>query len=1131
MKLKRIISLLTVIALIPMSSVFAANADVKQEGTDYDLAYMQATVSDGAKLSDKMFYKSNVVRELTTTAKDQFVKYEIDIPQAGDYFISLTANISSQWYVTVDGEKTGGVLNGRSTWNEYRLGTISVNARCKKTITIASNESGVKKLYASHLNITKSSVSYYDASIINNTAVISDNVKSAKIFGMQDYYQAITYRPDAALTATAASTVAGRYIEFSLDIKKGGKYEMLLGYKGSTSNGIYSLVVNGAETDSVIDLYATALDNYKKVANVKLKKGINTIRLVTYGKNSNSKGFACAITGIGFDLKEEITEAQLQASKEEMLLSGLGIIDANNQASDTVSREELSKILCKLTNTSVIPGETYLSDVSYDNKYYGYICSVIRLEYMYGSDYAFYPKNAASLDDVLTAISNILGYRDVVRQKGTSWFAVKNGLLKNTAIKNNDAITYSELYKIIYNSLEVAVSEVLYSKTKDEIKTTISSGYENILSYYLSVYKDDGIINSTEVTSLEGIDGTEKNFVVINSDKYNIGDTDIYNYLGYRVEFYYDASDDNKIKYFECKNNSTVKVSAKNIGSFSNNTLRYFSDGKNTSKNISPGAYMIYNGKSYSAFSDRDIMITNGWLTLIDNNGDEIIDVLNVVSCETYYAVSVFKDKSIVNTKTVSINLDKNSDTVDDVCFIKNGSSASIEDIAAGDIISVAKSRPIRGKSHITVYISSKRIVGEITSVDKDAIYIDDNKYEFNPTFPATSVPNAGTYCELYLDVEGSIAYINTSNVPLNYITGYLVKIGKDSGIRKNTVIKIFDENGVMGLYNTASKIKINDIKASGTNINSDWSEIYDMAAEKAIPQIIMFKLNSEDKINTIITAQSQQNSLLRYAKDKAYDEKDITYLYRLSPKYLVAKPTNTYTAGFVIGDETKSFIIPENKDYDEGYYIAGKEFYQGDAEYSLKAYNVDRKKVPSLIVVNDSVDIHDKDSFGIVKKIVIAGSKSGETYRLTILSANEELTLDADINNNDVINAASTLKCGDVIRFRRHTNAEIIVRLRKVTSLDTASFDYTKISPSNAYAYGFSRILDVYDGVAVMNTPNSDAESIDSTAFTMQAARNIAVFSNGEVRRGSIADIQPGRDVYVRLSYGSVLDLFIVEE
>jgi len=308
--------------------------------------------------------------------------------------------------------------------------------------------------------------------------------------------------------------------------------------------------------------------------------------------------------------------------------------DGNLNVGSKISRAEFAVMIAKALGADLnLPqsGEVY-SDLKKGTDAYNAVVIVSKLGIVSGyGDGTFRPYDSITFEQAASMLTKMIGYKLMVDAKGgypVGCLAVasETGILKGVDISSGQ-VTNANAVLMLYNAMCADMFKQTQFGTNE--KYSVSKDV-NVFSEYLGVSKKKGIVTENDKTSLIGESKISKGEVTISGVVYNAGKSGIEKYLGYCVEFFATADDEQNeilLAYAVESENNVETIEAENL-SIENSSLAkgyfsYFDENDKIKKvYVSKEVDVIYNSRAYPSFKESDFDITVGELVFMDNNND-----------------------------------------------------------------------------------------------------------------------------------------------------------------------------------------------------------------------------------------------------------------------------------------------------------------------------------------------------------------------------------------------------------------------------------------------------------------------------------------------------------------------------
>lgn len=507
-----------------------------------------------------------------------------------------------------------------------------------------------------------------------------------------------------------------------------------------------------------------------------------------------------------------------------------------------------------------------------------------------------------------------------------------------------------------------------------------------------------------DLSVASGETGLSRTQVKIDGNVYEIGTYTIdqmKEFVGFNVDISYNIERNKNIITKITKGDYTeYKITADDFEEMDGLTLKYVeNDGdKIKSLKFSTDSYLIYNGEPTGKLSQTEMIklltISDGYITVIDNDSNRTADVAYIYNYETYFVGAVDQSSFTVTDmyakdskgtkKSVVLDEDKN----ENITFKLLNSSGSYVAAAFGTItknsvISVAKPyKEDDDEAKIEVIISKKTVKGSVTARGTDYATIDSKKYTLsnyytkNGSEMTPSDISAGDTATFYLDYDNNIVAVYATDMK-KY--GYIANVEIEDGASADTAIikMITTSNKKIASYTLKDTVTVNGervkkkevpalLKASADVINTgSGKEAAGLADNAYYAQPVIFETNSAN--STIITSlktvangtESDASKALEYSLGKTDGAQKVRF------KSNVFYKGTTNTALFKFTSSTSSdykgniFVVPTDRLDDEDeyqVYTTATSYFKNDNDYYAEAFNVeDSTKYGNIIVVYGS--------------------------------------------------------------------------------------------------------------------------------------------------------------------------------
>ena len=718
-------------------------------------------------------------------------------------------------------------------------------------------------------------------------------------------------------------------------------------------------------------------------------------------------------------------------------------------------------------------GGYIFDDVPSDGVYAQSIATAKMMGVVNGADGRCYPEINIKLDEAAAILVRLSGHGFIIDKDGGKTpesAAAELGLLSGVT-SDNSMLTVNGAVNMVYNTLFVQSGITEHSGKGD--KYNMESGAV-VLEKIFKIYRSKGIVSDTFENGI-GLYMGDDSEIVINNVKYKVDGKYAETFLSCEVRYYYRDDDNTEILYMEYKNKSDrVVIEDKNIVSFENNTYKYMQDGKRLKVfRISNACTWYYNGVAVE-FPFNSFVPNTGNVVLVDNNSDGkyetayIYDYVNIISRNAGMS-------TISDMYDSSLHFSIDNKDADVVIKDKDGNIVTPSTIRKFSALSVAQSANKSGKKVVCVYVSNEIITGKVDQIDLSGrcISINGIEYEYKDGGNMSGV-KTGTDTTFYLNVFGNIVGCNT-----DYKDGFIAAYIINASISETDTLylHVIDENNSRKYMECEEKLKID-----GSTVKTAAAAISAIAANNGgeCRQLILFKINSEGKINAIDLAEPYTDSL----KPQNGFRNDIP------PRSLLMfkNAANNFKDMSRMGETTKIFVIPTQRDDYEMYSCRNINNYNivGDKRYTVSAYSVGTDYSYSEYAVFD-FDFSNRYSYRTENTMMMAVSRSETVlddddeikYRVTGYVKGALTTIDFNEENFEELMASP----GDFIIYYYDFWGKPVFA-RKIFDESERTLNQSEIPVENYYEsrYRYGNVYDNHNGRVALSEmdPGSVASKKD---------------------------------------------------
>ncbi len=522
------------------------------------------------------------------------------------------------------------------------------------------------------------------------------------------------------------------------------------------------------------------------------------------------------------------------------------------------------------------------ADVPTSHWAYDVITQITDIGYMIGtSENEFSPEDPVTVNQVNKVLVKILGYEQFANinggyPAGSNYIASTLKVLKGINNYGENPITRGELAKMLYNMFDVNM--IATTVINDEGVATYETSDKTFLNDVLEVYRYEGKVTDNGTTAISGASAIDDDEIKIGNVIFDLSEKADYakSFIGRYVEFYVTEDEDTgrKIVIYAAlaEDGEDFVIEIDNFENLTNGKLEYIDENEDKDYlDIANVPTIIFNGSKVDGVTKEEIKaFSNGTVTALKSGAGDVYDTIVIEGFVSMYVKNVVASDRLISNGLVepgtesdyiNIDLSEKNNKNREITIIKNGMTASFDDIKSGTVIDVAKS-----ENAIKIVISDKKEKITIGGKSVDELgdsYVYDaegNEYILASelvTSNAVTVPELGAEATAYFNTFGEIAYFDSSATTLSNL-GILIKVAEDGrGLKKDYKARIFLETGAFVEYALAEKVAF-------TNENDayDKLEAKDMkdALENYKDSLITFTTTEEGLISEITIPLSIAN-------------------------------------------------------------------------------------------------------------------------------------------------------------------------------------------------------------------------------------------------------------------------------
>ena len=863
-----------------------------------------------------------------------------------------------------------------------------------------------------------------------------------------------------------------------------------------------------------------------------------------------------------------------ELSQPMRLMRGLGIFkgyeDGMLHPEYSVNRAEFVTLMLRMLGLeSQVPfdGESVFYDVTDDFWAKDNIRLGTELGFIegYGNGY-FGPDDSILITDAVKIIVSALGYSVKAEQSGgypSGYVSVANGLGITKGISAFDAeATRDDVALLISNSLEIPLLE---KELSADDRYTIG---EDTVCDILNIKRETGLVTAAFGGNIGGNGRLSEDEIIISDKKYHTDIADAEQYLGLRVEYYYNTDDD-KVLYIEpVSSNDTLLVQADDIRYDSNFSAFYYYENSRlkTLRLPSSGLTVLYNGELLSEADKTADKINpdSGSVCFNDTDNDGAYDLVIIRSYQILTVSSVI-ERGIYGRyhQYCDVNLVTGTE---DISIIKDGQRCSADEIKVNDVLSIARS--LSGDI-VSVIISSRTVEGEITAIGNDdgitytissdggtAEYkmngLYEQLYDGSGDFEKLDIGDSAVF---YLDSDGNIAAsdkIADSTRQSGAAYGYLIDAAIERGMDGAFTCRVLTDDNTIENFTAekGDKIKFGRTVSGKYSVSSEsgsaiFSALRD-SRNKVAKQMIKYETDDNGAIKSIYLAGAASEA--EFTKNSEKSSKQ--YVNRVFEKQ------------YYVDQKTKVFEIA-NQGMSEAVLSSGAALeYFSSGAYTVELYDVKESHIGAIayytFVTNYSLGTKGRSAIinktnspvMLIERVKAILDENGDRYTAVEGYENgvkvQRLVASALSAKSD---AMSRLKPGMLIQYETNgwelskaltsSDAETIMVFRVLHDCNDISRDYyetwdysTLVATNAAINIIYGEVRDVALPMVTLCTNNSEETGVNELINVTEDTKILRYSAgSGKITTATRIELTDGMRLAVRRRNGNVREIIIIED
>lgn len=660
---------------------------------------------------------------------------------------------------------------------------------------------------------------------------------------------------------------------------------------------------------------------FKRIFTILIATAISFGSVINVGAADDTE----AVVGEAEAQEEVVTEAETSSEesispkiqKMMTVLKAFNIIpdyyDYNVPLTYDVSRSDFAAAVARMMNkTEYYGSEVYFYDVPKNYWAFNEISNLTEMGILSGAgDKTFNPGEPITKGAAYKILLCAMGYREYAENAGgypKGYISVASNIKLSSGVSGSENVTMSDMLCILYNALTINIME-LGDLSGNSIIYKVSDD-ETLISSYRNIYYDEGNVNGANSVTING-ESLNKGYTLIDDEKYKCEGFNMMEYLGEKIEFFYeddDLSDEKRILWVGHKMSSQdIKyISVDGDAKLDTDTFVYTYCDENDRRhkiNLDRGALLIYNGEVIESGYDKILNDNKYELKLISNN-DKYTMVVR--SYKNYVVGNISSADCLIYDKNVPkdfVNLNRDDYNTFSIKLMGND-DMDFEDIKKDSVLTVYQS-----KGNIEVYVSNNTVNGKVERYYTEKgnyVTINGTDYRLDSRISNNSYA-AGDNVTAHLSVYGEVVYIevNAGVFQGSFLLEAIYREQKDI-----LYVKQLGEDSKVSKLKCAEKVVIDGTKYKNPK---DAYEALLAGEAELTAQFARIKKNEEGEIIEIDTVEGKEtaNSL----------QIDVPFWYGTETTYtqrLIRANANAARIGekIVFDAATKVFVVPYVTDY-----------------------------------------------------------------------------------------------------------------------------------------------------------------------------------------------------------------------
>ncbi len=610
------------------------------------------------------------------------------------------------------------------------------------------------------------------------------------------------------------------------------------------------------------------------------------------------------------------------------------------------------------------------------------------------SDKTFAPDEPITYQDCVKTLVRLAGYDVTAKHSGgypTGYMEVarKLKITSGLSLAQTDFITFDDMARLIYNTINVDVLKVVAYGTNEEYKSVEG---ETVLSEIMGIYKVEGVMTENDITSLKTVNNTAPGYTLIDGVELTFDENarHLRNYIGREVTAYYKmpkrSTKKTVIHLTPSDEGDVITIDADDIIGSGNGYFSYEDSNSRVKKvTVDRNTSIIYNGIAQKSYDWDILRPESGTVTVIENSEGKVIVINEYIS---FVVSSIDSENMVIYNKasdSSSVTDDVRLELSDDFrCSVrdKDGKALTFGDIKIGSVLSVAKS-----SKGADIILSDASVTGEVLAItDGDKIEIEGTEYTLSPSFakaaqaPKVEVGSSGNF---FFDAFGKLAWFESS-AEWQCSKAHLIKVGTAVSGFENPSVKLFNfGDNQIAIKKLAGNVVLIDEYGSRDKKSATEVRAY---LEGDYPKgLIGFLVNADDEITRIeLPLDPSVKATGIYKIFETNDDPNSLYYYKMYEHMTIG---NFIGAKVHLNANSKILIVPRDEADDDEYKVVSYSSLNNGLEFIFSAYSMhpDSPHADYLIAyAPDNSTIIDQYTYPlVVTKVAMSTNENDEFVKV----------------------------------------------------------------------------------------------------------------------------------------------------